>query len=877
MSEQSTASERHARRPLLDRRRVLAALFPEVLLDGTPWRAQWRGHEDRLIVLYARVALVSSIVGQVLHHFLVDLPLELTPASRWATYRFGSSVFYALLLAATFLPRLQRGLWARAPLFLLTLVVSCLQALTVVWLPSVSYLYAFVFGVVGVLLLRQSAPTAVATLLAVFTCEWAFAWRHTDIHPARLFSVLTMAIGLVLLFRARMATDVRAFLTSRRERQAQQQLLATQVELDRVKTNFFTNVSHDLRTPLTLIIAPLEAMMSEAGGVSAEVRADLELMLRNAQRLLRQINTLLDLSRLDAKHEFLRLEDVDVVELLGSLVESGRPLAAQRHVSLALAVDGPVPPLPVDRDKLEKVVLNLLSNAIRFTDGTDARPGAVTVRCGVRGDRFFCSVEDTGIGIPDDQIERVFDRFHQVEGPAARGRGGTGIGLALVRQLAEFHMGSVAVRSRVGEGSCFTLELPTDRAAYPPERIDRRQEHQPVPVDRRRPAQPAAVALHLEGARPPPRPIRLTPSPATRASSGTRPLILVVDDNRELLDFVARQLADEFRVRVAERAAEALRMAAVEPPALVLSDVMMPGGSGTDLLRELRRDARLRHVPVILVTAKADLESKIENLREGADDYLAKPFSVAELRARIRSLLEKRKLAVELAEKNEYLAKLNFDLVLSKRQVFLETMEAFALAVEAKDPYTHGHSRRVSLLAERVARELGLSEAECETIRIAGILHDLGKIGTPEAVLVKPGKVTPEEYAIFKRHSQMGWRIVSAVKELDGVARAILHHHERFDGAGYPDGLAGMEIPPLSRVLAVCDTYDAMTSDRPYRAGIEHRLAVEEILRCSGSQLDPECVQAFLRLYEDAAPQFPDFPSGLHELANPDLLGGGAS
>jgi putative nucleotidyltransferase with HDIG domain len=353
--------------------------------------------------------------------------------------------------------------------------------------------------------------------------------------------------------------------------------------------------------------------------------------------------------------------------------------------------------------------------------------------------------------------------------------------------------------------------------------------------------------------------------------------VLVVDDNRELLDFVAAQLADEFRVRVAERAEEALHIAAFETPSLVVSDVMMPGRSGTDLLRDLRRDARLRHVPVILVTAKADLSSKIENLREGADEYLAKPFSVAELRARIRSLLEKRKLAADLAEKNEYLAKLNFDLVLSKRQVFLETMEAFALAVEAKDPYTHGHSRRVSLLAERVARELGLSEAECETIRIAGILHDVGKIGTPESVLVKPGKVTAEEYEVFKRHAQMGWRIVSAVKELDGVARAILHHHERFDGGGYPGRLSGLEIPALSRILAVCDTYDAMTSDRPYRTGIEHGLAIEEILRCSGSQFDPECVQAFLRLYEEIAPEFPEFPSGLRELARRDGLHGGLS
>jgi putative two-component system response regulator len=294
---------------------------------------------------------------------------------------------------------------------------------------------------------------------------------------------------------------------------------------------------------------------------------------------------------------------------------------------------------------------------------------------------------------------------------------------------------------------------------------------------------------------------------------------------------------------------------------------MMPGRSGTDLLRDLRADHRLRHVPVILVTAKADLQSKIENLEQGADEYLAKPFSVAELRARIRSLLEKRKLARELAEKNEYLAKLNFDLVLSKRQVFLESMEAFALAVEAKDPYTHGHSRRVSILSERLASQLALSEKEREMVRIAGILHDVGKIGTPESVLAKPGRLTGEEFETFKRHTQLGHRIVSAVRELEGVGRAILHHHERYDGAGYPGGIAGDEIPPLSRILAVCDTYDAMTSDRPYRASLGHRAAIEEIVRCTGTQLDPACAQAFVRLFETRAPEFPEFPSGLDPLA----------
>jgi len=852
------------------RREWLAtALFPELLLEDTPWLQPWREHEDRLVVFASRATLLAAAVALVLHHYLVDVPLHLEPAARWSMYRFGSALFYVLLFAVTFIPAIRRGPQARVPLFILTLLIGCLQAKTVEWLPSVPYIYAFVFTVVGVLLLRQSVVTAEATLAVCLAAQWLYAWRFTDVAAARLVSLTMISASLLFLFRIRMATDIRAFLTEKREREAQQRLIETQRELDRVKTDFFTNVSHELRTPLTLILAPLEAVLSGARAIPEELRTDLELMERNAQRLLRHINALLDLSRLDAKHEFLRLEELDVVELLRSLVESGRALASAKHVELAFWQETPIPRVPLDRDKVEKIVLNLLSNAIRFTDGTESRPGRVTVRCGIHGDRLVVRVEDSGIGMPEDQLPRIFDRFHQVRDAPARSRGGTGIGLALVKQLTEFHRGSVTVASRVGEGSTFTVDLPVARSVYPPERLDRRQEQVTVPVERRRPEQRSQLELLLDGARTSPtRPLRLTPSPSSRAAEAARPLVLVVDDNRELLEFVSRQLASEFRVRTAERADEARRAAKAEIPSIVVSDVMMPGGSGTDLLRELRADSRLAHVPVILVTAKADLQSKIENLEEGADDYLAKPFAIAELRARIRSLLEKRKLARELAEKNEYLAKLNFDLVLSKRQVFLESMEAFALAVEAKDPYTHGHSRRVSILAERVCRELGRSEAECEMVRIAGILHDVGKIGTPEAVLVKPGKVTSDEYEVFKRHSQMGYRIVSAVKELETVGCAILHHHERFDGSGYPNGLSGHGIPLLSRILAVCDTYDAMTSDRPYRAGIEHRLAIEEMVRCSGSQLDPECVAAFLRLYELAPPEFPAFPSALRELAD---------
>ncbi|HET6437987.1 MAG TPA: HD-GYP domain-containing protein [Anaeromyxobacter sp.] len=201
-------------------------------------------------------------------------------------------------------------------------------------------------------------------------------------------------------------------------------------------------------------------------------------------------------------------------------------------------------------------------------------------------------------------------------------------------------------------------------------------------------------------------------------------------------------------------------------------------------------------------------------------------------------------------------------------EAMIATTEAFALAVEAKDPYTHGHSRRVSLLAEQVSRELGLARVACETVRIAGVLHDIGKIGIPEGLLRKPGKLNRGEMRIFERHSQLGWRIVSAVPELEEVGLTILHHHERFDGQGYPERLSGERIPILSRILAVCDAYDAMTSDRPYRDGVSHRLATDEIGRNLGKQFDPSVARAFLRLFADKVPSHPDVTTSLWSLAS---------
>ncbi len=643
--------------------------------------------------------------------------------------------------------------------------------------------------------------------------------------------------------------------------------LARQVELDRHKTRFFTNISHELRTPLTLILAPLEMRLTDPT-LPPSLRMEIETAHRNGLTLLRHINALLDLSRLDVGKERLRLQETDVSELLRTHVEGSRGLAEKRGIRVEFSSAADAPSFPVDRDKVEKVFLNLLANALKFTGASTDSEARVAVHCGTRGARFFFSVEDTGAGIPEEHLEQIFERFHQVDSSTTRAHEGTGIGLSLVKELVDLHLGSIRVQSTLGRGSVFTVELPMSRDVYPHERLERRQERVPVAADRRN----AEDLSRLKELIQDPASLALSElmSPEVREVSPgdvSKPLVLVVDDNRDMLNFLAAALAADYRVKTAEDGEQAFRAALQEPPHIVLSDMMMPRRNGHELLRDLRADERTRHIPVILVTAKADVRAKIEGLEEGADDYLTKPFNFAELKARIRSLLNQRALEAELKKKNEFLEKLNFDLVLSKKQVFVQTIEALAFAIEAKDTYTHGHSRRVALLTENVARQLGLSDLQVERARIAAVLHDIGKLGIPEATLQKPGRLTEEELRVIKLHPVLGHRILATVTELTDVARCILHHHERYDGGGYPDSKSYSEIPLESRVIAVCDSYDAMTSDRVYRKGLGHEVAIAELVKWSGKQFDPQCVEAFLALYEKTKPVFPEFPSVLGDLA----------
>jgi len=328
--------------------------------------------------------------------------------------------------------------------------------------------------------------------------------------------------------------------------------------------------------------------------------------------------------------------------------------------------------------------------------------------------------------------------------------------------------------------------------------------------------------------------------------------ILIVDDDASVRDVISVLLQEEgYECRTASSAEAALDIAAAEAPPLVISDMKMPGRDGIWLLEAFRE--RYPETAVIMLTGYGDTEAAVDCLRRGAVDYLLKPPKLTDLIRAIERALAKRR--IELARKR-YQKKLERkvrdrtgELRTALRNIqgtYQTTLLALVRALDAREHETSDHSQRVVKYTEHIAERLSLRGPELEEIGRGALLHDIGKIGVPDAVLLKPAKLTPDEWKEMRRHPDIGYDMIRSIEFLNTPAAIVLSHQERFDGRGYPRGLRGEEIHIGARIFAVADTLDAMTSDRPYRKGTTFENAVDEIQRCAGSQFDPEVVRAFL-------------------------------
>jgi PAS domain S-box-containing protein len=451
-------------------------------------------------------------------------------------------------------------------------------------------------------------------------------------------------------FAGLVAGHLAAGIASARSYQDQQRRAEELAELDRAKTTFFSNISHEFRTPLTLIMGPVQELRGRLAGADPAVREEMEVISRNGLRLGKLVNMLLDFSRIEAGRMQASYEPADIGQVTAELASVFR--SAVDRAGLAFMVDCPAQPEPVylDRGMWEKVVLNLLSNALKFTfDGS--------IRIAVRGEgsQAVLTVADTGIGIPEQEMPRLFERFHRIENTRSRSNEGSGIGLALVQELVQQHGGTITASSTEGVGTTFTIRLPFGHAHLPAGAL--------VPAGHAAAVSASADPFVQEALRwlpgtaqdgggtgthsvheeiPPGNDTDSSAADSSVLAGLARPArVLVADDNADMREYLARLLRSAgYLVTTVTDGQAALHAVRAGAPDLVISDVMMPRLDGLGLVAALRADARTAAVPVLLLSARAGQEASIEGLRAGADDYLVKPFSAAELLARARASVE---------------------------------------------------------------------------------------------------------------------------------------------------------------------------------------------------------------------------------------------
>ncbi|GAB2555291.1 hybrid sensor histidine kinase/response regulator transcription factor [Spirosoma areae] len=457
-------------------------------------------------------------------------------------------------------------------------------------------------------------------------------------------------------------------------------------ELDRLRSGFFTNISHEFRTPLTLILTPLEQFMTDSAPDSR--RPQFQTMHQNANRLLRLINQLLDLSKLESDSLRPDISRQDVIGFVRRVVNSFTAQATRQHITLCMETESETYAGWFDPDIVEKVLYNLIANALKFTPNG----GSITVRCQILQDagspELLLDVDDSGMGISPEHTAHIFERFYQVNGQNRAKKAGTGIGLALTRELVELHRGQIRVESQPGIGSVFVVTLPIHASAFPVSWLST------YPADST-PTTDDQV------------PIGQVPSGDNMLSlpcltGADVPVVLVVEDHDDLRHYLAGCLGQHYRVLTATNGRQGLEQAQAEIPDLIVSDWLMPDMDGVQLCQTLKTDERTSHIPLVLLTSRSSTESKLEGLGAGADDYVTKPFNLDVLLSRARNLIQSRRLLRVKYSRILTLRSADPDVVESAETMFLHKIMTL-IETHLADP---------DLDVQRLERELGLSNTQ---------------------------------------------------------------------------------------------------------------------------------------------------------------------
>ena len=508
----------------------------------------------------------------------------------------------------------------------------------------------------------ESAPATVG--FTVLAPVWQRAWFQLTI--AGLLAI----IGGLLFYLVRLHERQAVAIERAHAEQAE--------ELSAARLRFFTNISHEFRTPLTLILGPLEKLLANSPASNPTVnRSMLELMWRNSSRLLDLVNQLLDLRKLDAGAMQLHFGQADVVEFVRSETNAFEPLALEKNIELQFITNAPYQLTQLDHDKLRKILSNLIANAIKYTSPC----GSVQVQLMLAEQHLELIVRDSGVGIPESELELIWDRFYRAASESSKSQTGTGVGLALTKELVELHEGTIEVQSHVGQGSTFRVRLPllklemTNDSPIAANAVLECDSTDGMSAYARRPtisaaAGSAAARVELQGLSDG------DDASAENDSSGSqRQTLLIVDDNADIRHFLRGIFSSEYQVLEAEDGEQGLAQATQFVPDLIIADVMMPNLLGTDLCRRLKQQTQTNHIPVILLTARSTPASQLEGLQSGSDDYVTKPFSVEQLTARVHNQLETRRALQEKLRREFLIEPRPIEVASTQQEFLLQAME----------------------------------------------------------------------------------------------------------------------------------------------------------------------------------------------------------
>jgi signal transduction histidine kinase/HD-GYP domain-containing protein (c-di-GMP phosphodiesterase class II) len=578
-------------------------------------------------------------------------------------------------------------------------------------------------------------------------------------------------------------------------------------ELNDLKNSFISVISHELRTPLTGIRAYVEALLENVGSSNTALQREfLHVIDEQSLKLKRLIDSILELSQLESGRLRMHREPLDVVDLVQEVIETLRPMADARRISLRSEPTRPELVVEADRGLLRRVLANLGGNAIKFTnDG-----GRVTFRTASEGRTARVIVEDNGIGIPKDEIARIFDKFYQIDGSLSREYPGVGLGLSVAKSIVEWHGGEIEAESEPGTGSRFTVVLPVTpgdanvitHATWSPGR---------------------SVSDHLT---------RLTVEMVAEVMNARiASLMLVDEENDELYIKAARGLREEVvcgtRVRMGESIAG---WVAKHGAPLLVTNV-------EDDSRFGRRNSH-QYETKSLLSVPVKIDGRVVGVININNKISCTPFTEDD-QALLTSLSERVARAWQQAAQHDE----------SAGRVERATSALAAIIDNARRSRLKLTSGSMAPRAVAMGRRLGLSEGEISVLAYVASIHDVGMAHIAPSVIHEPGRLDSETWAKVSEHPARTVEIVKPIEFQDQVSEIIMAHHERMDGRGYPRGLRGEQIPLGARIVSVVDAYESMTVGRPYRQAMSHQEAVRELQRYSGTQFDPKVVDAFVQLY----------------------------